>query len=99
MRLYESIQKHLKEYDEETNCYKHFKHVNDVWKYLEGSTSEDDLDERISRVDPRKFGSIYYDLHADGNGATVIMDYQSDNEDYYEKDDVYFNENINESSD
>lgn len=62
---------------------------------LGGSTSEDDLNERISKVDPRKFGSIYYDLHDDGDGATVIMDYQSDNEDYYEKIDIYFNENIN----
>lgn len=96
MRLYESIQKHLKEYDEEQETnYKHFNHVNDVWDYLGGSTSEDDLMERISKVDPRKFGRIYYDLHDDGNGATVIMDYQSDNEDYYEKIDIYFNENIN----
>ena len=49
MRLYESIQKHLKEYDEEQETnYKHFNHVNDVWDYLGGSTSEDDLNERIS---------------------------------------------------
>ena len=99
MNLYERVKSNLKEYDDELeiNYYKHFDHVNDVWNYLEGSTSEDDLNERISEVDPHKFGSIYYDLHDDGNGATVIIDYQSDNEDYYEKVDVYFNENINEA--
>ena len=104
MSLFKSIKNNLKEYDDEEyddeleiNYYKHFDHVNDVWNYLEGSTSEDDLNERISEVDPHKFGSIYYDLHDDGNGATVIIDYQSDNEDYYEKVDVYFNENINEA--
>ena len=96
MRLYESIQKHLKEYDDEefeTNHYKRFKHVNGVIHYLERSTDEDDLEERISEVDPSKFGNIYYDLHDDENGATVIIDYQSDDEDYYEKVDVYFNKN------
>ena len=74
---------------------KEFGHVNDVWNYLEGSKSEEDLKERISEIDHDKFGSIYYDLHKDGKGATVIMDYQSDNEDYYEKVDVYF-DNLNE---
>ena len=74
----------------ETN-HKSFKHVDDVWDYLEASTSEEDLNNRIDEV-PRSFGTVSYDLHEDGNGATVLIDYDDGNETYYEKVDVYFNE-------
>lgn len=91
----------MKEYEElDTNNYKKFNHVNDVWNYLEASTGEEDLADRISEINPKEFGSIYYEKHKDGNGATVIIDYQDDNEDYYEKVDVYFDkEELDESVD
>ena len=91
----------MKEYEElDTNNYKKFNHVNDVWNYLEASTSEEDLADRISEINPKEFGSVYYEKHKDDNGATVIMDYQDDNEDYYEKVDVYFDkEELDESVD
>ena len=78
---------------DDVSMYKNFNHVNDVWNFLESSTSEEDLKDKISQINPREFGTIYYDLHEDKNGATVIIDFQSDDEDYYEKVDVYFNEN------
>ena len=78
---------------DDVSMYKNFNHVNDVWDFLESSTSEEDLKDKISQINPREFGTIYYDLHEDKNGATVIIDFQSDDEDYYEKVDVYFNEN------
>lgn len=91
----------MKEYEElDTNNYKKFNHVNDVWNYLEASTSEEDLADRISEINPKEFGSVYYEKHKDDNGATVIIDYQDDNEDYYEKVDVYFDkEELDESVD
>lgn len=83
----------VREWDElETGDYRDFRHVNEVWNYLEDSKSEKDLKNRINKVDPKKFGSVYYDLHEDGEGATVVIDYSSEDEDYYEKVDVYFSE-------
>lgn len=52
-----------------------FKHIDDVWEYLEQSRNEDDLEERINNI-PRSFGLFTYDIINDGKSAKVLNQYE-----------------------
>lgn len=81
------------------NNYKEFDHISEVWDYIEAATSEEDLKIRISSLDPIQWGSISYEMHDDGNGALVTIDYNGEDDEYYEKVDVYFDKDEDDEED